>query len=420
MARAELYTAVHEYDLPGGGRALIKPRRHVPLVTLAVAARGGSHNEDAQHAGLSALMARTSIKGTAARTAAQIAEETENMGGSVSPSVSADVLDWELTVPARHFAHGLELLADVAFNAAFPEAEFLVEQKLALADLQQSRDDMYRYPLRLCLQQAFRGHAYGNTFSDIERTMSHATPAVVAEWHQAQVPDRPWVFVVGDVSEAAALQQIEKVIPSPSRSRPRAPSRAPARALWQGGTRAEVTRDKAQSALAIAFPGPDRNDADSYVMQVLSHAVGGLGGRFVEELRSRRSLAYTVALVPFWRWLGGAFVGYLATSPERAPEAREALLAEFARLVEAPLPAADVQRAQRYTIGTRQIRSQTNGAQLADLMYAYMLGEGGRELSEFEERIRAVTPQAIQAAAARYFKPELAVEGMVRGTGAAR
>jgi zinc protease len=179
-------------------------------------------------------------------------------------------------------------------------------------------------------------------------------------------------------------------------------------------------RDKAQSAIAIGFPGPARNDADVHAIQVLANAVGGLGGRFFEELRSKRSLAYTVALMPIVRVLGGMFVGYIATSPEREAEARAGLLEQFELLKQAPLPADDVARAVKYTIGTWQIRYQTNAAQLNDLLQAHLLGEGMAEITEFEAHIRAVTPERIQEVAQHYIRTELAVEGVIRGTGKSR
>ena len=409
--RRKTEAGVHLYALDNGGRAVIKQKSNIPLVTIAIGGRGGVHDEGVANAGVTGLMARTSVKGTATRTAAEIAQAAEEMGGSISPSVSSDVLDWQITVPAKHFERALDLLADVAFHAAFPEKEFEVERKLALSDVQQTRDDMYRYPLRLCMQQAFRNHPYGNTIEAVEQSLTRATAADVSAWHRQQAYAEPWIFVVGDVNPDVAARAVDAVTP-----RAQADSRVGKdQMVWGGPSSHAEQRDKTQTALAIAFPGPPHEDPDVYALHVLSNAVGGLGGRFFEELRSKRSLAYTVSLMPVSRWLGGAFMAYIATSPEREDEARSALLEEFARLSAEPLPEDEIARAQRYTIGTWQIRGQTNSSQLGDLVDAYLLGEGVREITEFEERIRSVTPQRIQAAAQKYFDPSLLVEGIVRG-----
>src|SRR4051794_19700272 len=120
---SELTAGVAAFELVPGVRAVMKRKSNVPLVTISLAVRGGVLAETPASAGITGLMARTSIKGTRTRSATQIAEQAENMGGSVSPSVSADLFDWEITVPARHFRSALELLSDVAFNAAFPAEE---------------------------------------------------------------------------------------------------------------------------------------------------------------------------------------------------------------------------------------------------------------------------------------------------------
>src|SRR5690606_1216165 len=159
----------------------------------------------------------------------------------------------------------------------------------------------------------------------------------------------------------------------------------------------------------------DRNDPERHAAEVLSNVLSGLGARFFEELRSRRSLAYTVAAYPITRPLAGAFVGYIATAPEREEEARQGLLEGFARLREERVTAEELERSKRYTVGAWQIRGQTNAAQLGDLADALLLGRGLAELREFESAIHAVTADAILDLAQRYFDPERVVEGIVRG-----
>ncbi|HSH44545.1 MAG TPA: insulinase family protein, partial [Longimicrobiales bacterium] len=134
-----------------------------------------------------------------------------------------------------------------------------------------------------------------------------------------------------------------------------------------------------------------------------------------EELRSRRSLAYTVSAYPVARRHAGMFVGYIATSPERGDEARGALLDELAGLRGEPPSDDELERAKRYLIGTHQIRTQTNGAQLAELAGALMLGRGMADIREFEARIRAVGRDEVLDAARRWLDPERVAEGAVLG-----
>jgi zinc protease len=409
---------VHFYALDGAGSLVIRPRRSSALVSMAIAVRGGVVDETLEHAGVTAFMARLSIKGSERRSAAQLAEESEALGGVISPSVTSDLVSWSISVPSRHMQHGFDLLADTALHAAFPSEEVERERKIALSDLHQLRDDMHQYPLRLFIQRAFAGHPYGHPLSANEQTTATADAAELQRWHRRVVLENaPCVLVVGDVDPDEAAAAIMGQLPSFSA----AGKLGQRRTDWPvaGACDAEQ-REKAQTALVLGFPGPDRNHPDLYTMQVIANIASGLGGRFFEELRSRRSLAYTVTASPLARRSGGAFVAYIATSPEREHEARAGLLHEFEKLVAKPVLDEELQRAKQYLIGTWQIRRQTNGAQLSDLAHALLLGNGLEELREFTDRINAISAQDVRTAAERYFDPSRLVEAVVRGSMHAR
>ena len=406
------------YALPGGAQVVVKRRSGSPLVSMAIAGRGGVLHESAADAGITGMVARVSLKGTARRSAVQIAEETESLGGSISPAVGSDYFQWGLSLPARHLRAGFDILADVALHPSVPEAELETERKVALSDLEQVRDDMYRYPMHLFFQAAFGNHPYGYALAVVEKALRVHTRERVLEWHHERVRNSElWALFVGDVDPDVAARLAASALEA-HHANGRVPPAAPA---WPASpTEIVELRDKAQSGLVLGFPGPDRNHPDAYALQVLANAVSGLGGRLFDELREKRSLAYTVSAYPVARLQAGAFLAYIATAPEREEEARRALLEEFERMRAVPLEDEELERARRYTIGTWQLRGQTNSAQLADLAAALMLGRGVDELAEFEARIRAVTADDVRAAANRYFDPGRMVQGIVRGTGGGR
>ncbi len=410
---------VHLYRLDNGVRVAIRPRHSTALVSMGVCFRGGVLHEEAAFAGISALMAQTSIKGTASRSAARLAEETESLGGAISPGVSADLLTWSVGLPARHFRHGLELLSDVVLNAQFPEPELEKERQAALSELERLRDDMYRYPYRLFLQTAFADHPYGFTTATAESGLRRLSQDDLIAWHRREVLEgRPWVVVVGQVDPDAAAGLIGAAFAGFS---PGAEARDPGPPAWPGHSLSEVEqRAKAQTAMLIGFPGPTRREPDIYPLQVLANALSGLGGRFFDELREKRSLAYTVSTYPVTRWLAGAFVAYIATSPEKEEEARAAIIDGFARIADEGLWPDELERSKRYTIGAWQIRNQTNGAHLGAIADALLLGNGLQELAELERRIDEVTTADVRNAVRRHFDPDRMVEGIVRGSGGGR
>ncbi|HEX6632274.1 MAG TPA: pitrilysin family protein [Gemmatimonadaceae bacterium] len=406
---------VHVYRTVDGLPLLVWPKPGATITYAGVFVAGGAGEEPRAEAGLTKLLTRTALKGTERRTATQIAEDAELVGASLGGSVSADSFGWSVSVPAPHATAALDLLADVVQHATIPEAAFETERTIALADVAALRDDMYRQPMRLLLEAAYDGHPYGTPASGDEASLAALTADAVRAWHRQRVGGgRVVVGLVGDgdPDQLAALAARHFAGLREGGWEPGTPP------TWPASTaqRAEE-RDKAQTALALAFPGPGRRDPDRFAAELLAGVASGLGGRFFDELRDRQSLAYTVHAHASERILGGLFAAYIATSPEQEAQARDGLLAEFARLREHPVSDEELQRAKTYALGTHAIARESGGSRLGEMVDAWLTGTGLAELAEYETRITALTVADLQSLAVRYFDPERRVEGIVRGTG---
>ena len=172
--------------------------------------------------------------------------------------------------------------------------------------------------------------------------------------------------------------------------------------------------DRAQTALALLFPGPARGDDARYAASMIASVASGLGGRFFDELRDKRSLCYTVNAFASERRVAGVFGAYIATSPQQETAARDGLLSEFRRLREEPVTTEELERAQRYAIGVHAIRQQSGGAVLSDVIDAYLFGSLA-ELVTHDASINAVTVEGMRGVAETYFDPSRRVEGIIRG-----
>jgi zinc protease len=406
---------VRVYRTAGGVPLLVRHVAEAPIAYLGLFALGGATEETAARAGITSLLVRTAVQGTRRRTAQQIAEDAELLGGSLSPSLAGESFGWSISVPTKYAPAALDLLADVAQHATIPDAALETERALAIADLAHLRDDMYRYPMRLLTEAAFRGHPYGIPASGMEESLAAIATDEVREWHRARMLEAPSVFVYvgdGDPDEIAGLAACDlcELRWREGASLPTAP--------WpMEPVVAAESREKAQTALALAFPAPARRDDDRHVADLIAGIASGLGGRFFDELRDKQSLAYTVQAFASERRAGGLFVAYIATSPDKEEVARRGLLAEFAKLRESPVTERELRQAQTYAIGTHAIRQQSGGAVLADIVDAWLLGAGLGELAEYEERVRGVTAEDALRVARRYFDEGRRVEGIVRGVG---
>jgi zinc protease len=180
-----------------------------------------------------------------------------------------------------------------------------------------------------------------------------------------------------------------------------------------------VHRDKAQAALAMAFPGPSRRDADHAAAQVWGAVASGLGGRLFEALRDRRSLAYTVVATAWQKARGGALLTYIATSPEREEEAREQMLVELQRFANEPVAEGELRQAVNYLAGQAEVSRQNGGAVAGEILEAWLAAGTLEELDDPGAPFRAVTAEDVLRVAAS-LDPARRAEGVVRGTGAGR
>ncbi|MCU0648252.1 MAG: insulinase family protein, partial [Gemmatimonadaceae bacterium] len=417
----EVAHGVHVYRTHAGDvPVLVRRVAGTPLVHLGVQARGGVLAEPLGRYGLARATVLAAIKGVPGHDAAQLADAAERLGGPIGTTAGVETIGWTISAPPSRARDAATLLAAVVQEPLLPVETLRTEMRLAQAELDRARDDMGREPQRLLLDAAWGSHAYGRSplgVADALTAMaveSHDDLDVAARaLHEGAIRrGDPVIAVVGDDDPDTLAALVATTFDRLARG----DTGAVGAPEWPMTSRdAAVDREKQQTAIALAFPAPARSSAERYAGVLLGSIASGLGGRFFEELRSKRSLAYTVSATPHDRRLAGCFLAYIATSPARETEAREGLLAEFARLVDAPVHEDELERAQRAVLGARAIGLQGGAARLTQLLDAWSLGRGLVELDDVERRLLAETPASLHAYAQRWFDPARVVTGTVRG-----
>ena len=402
-------------ELPGVD-LLVRRRVGTPTVTLGVY-RVRPAPDPARQAGLGTLVARSAIRGAGDFSAVELADAFEQLGGSVTPSIRSEWLGFEASVLVEHLATAASLL-DLVLRAPRQEDEAIaIERSLLADDARQAADDMFRFPVQLAFHAAFGDTGYGLPLLGSGETVSALTAADVRRWHCDLLgAGRTTVIAVGDVAPEAVADQLAGCFSG------HAAAAAIEFAAAAGGNRPAaprlevLERLKAQTAMAMLFPGPDRRAPDRYAVDIWSTIAGGLGGRLFEALRDRRSLAYTVAAFPWQRRHAGAVLTYIAMAPDREEEARAAMLAELATFRSVAPSEDEVRESVNYLTGLKEVARQSASALVSEILDAWLEGAGLEELADPGAPYRAVTAAAIRAAAERYLDPEGRVEGIVRGT----
>jgi zinc protease len=408
--------------LPGAD-LLVRRKVGVPLAHVGIYVPRLELDPPAQ-AGLGALTARSAVRGAGDLDAAGLAFAMERLGGTLGASAMSDWLGFGTSVLAEHLADAAALVRLVFESPRLDDADVTRERGLMVAEAEQVADDMFRYPFQLAFAEAFGEAGYGLPVAGLPHTLPAITTADVRAWHgRALRAVRPVVIAVGEVEPEQASAELAEVFGGGA---PRPAAGALPALDWLAGTAGEappsrvVPRDKAQAAIAMVFPGVPRRHPDRAAAQVWAAVASGLGGRLFEALRDRRSLAYTVVASAWLKARAGALVTYIATSPEREEEAREAMLRELGRFTQEPVSDAELRQAVNYLAGQAEVSRQSGSAVAAEILEAWVAGAGLVELRDPAAAFRAVTAADIQRVARQLLDPERRAEGVVRGRGAVR
>jgi zinc protease len=407
-------------SLPGAD-LLVRRKTGVPLVHLGIYVPRLELDPPAL-AGLGALTVRSALRGAGDLDAGALAFAFERLGGTLGPSTASDWFGFGTTVLAEHMTEAAGLLDLVYRSPRLGEHDVERERGLMVAEAQQVTDDMFRYPFQLAFAAAFGEEGYGLPVAGLPHTLPAITAADTRAWHARALRDvRPVVIAVGDVEPERASAILAAAFDGAARPREAGPLSA---LDWVAGPGGEppsrvVSRDKAQAAIAMAFPGVARRDPDRATVQVWAAVASGLGGRLFEALRDRRSLAYTVVASAWLKARAGALVTYIATSPEREEEAREEMLRELERFTREPVSGTELRQAVNYLAGQAEVSRQSGSAVASEILEAWVAGSGLHEMEDPAAAFRAVTADDVLRVAAASLDPARRVEGVVRGTGAA-
>src|SRR5262249_3990806 len=154
------------------------------------------------------------------------------------------------------------------------------------------------------------------------------------------------------------------------------------------------------------FPTVGVASNDRYTLTVFANIVSGLGGRFFDAIREKQGLAYTVHTSNAFFLKSGAVFTYTAFSPDKESEVRAALEREIEKVRTAGVTAEEVKKAVAYSIGDHEIHLQSRHSLVLEYARSIFSGAGVQSVAKYSDAIRAVTPEQVKAAAAKYLDPE--------------
>jgi predicted Zn-dependent peptidase len=410
---AETTEDIRETRLANGVRIVTERMPEARSVSLGVWVGVGGRDEPAALAGASHFLEHLVFKGTSTRSARQIAEAIDAVGGEMNAFTNREHTAYYTRLPADRADLGFEILGDVLTDPAFRPPEVDAERHVILEEILMNLDVPEDHVHTLLAEALFPGHPLGREVLGTRETVAAATRDEIADffghWY---LPRNLVVVAAGDLehdrvadafgASLGALEGGER----PERTAP--DTRVEPRAVLDDPTE--------QVHVAMGWRSVDHFDEDRYAFSVANQILGGgMSSRLFQEVREQRGLCYSV-----YSW-GSAYVDagtagiYAGTAPSRVGELLSVIDDEIAKLVASGVTEGELAVAKGYIEGSMVLGLEDSGSRMARLGRSLMARDEIVTVDEQLERIRAVTADDVGEVAARVFGGDraLAVVGHV-------
>lgn len=405
---------INKFELPNGLRLLVKENHRLPFVEIRALFKGGVLAETVQNNGISQLMGKMLLKGTAKRSAEEISAEIESVGGSIDSFGGNNSFGVSVEVLSSDLDKGLELLADVLLNPAFPEGPLEREREIQLAGIKSQRDQLLKSAGMAMRRAMFGDTGYGLDSPGTESSVKSLASGDLKAFHQKfTVPNNCVLAIYGDVKTAAIKEAVEKIF-GKWRAGEKYPVRMQTATHLTEKKRVVETRDKKQGVLLVGFTGSTVYDEDRYALELLQESCSDLGSRLFMRIRDKLGLAYYVGAQNFLGIVPGYFAFYAGTAPEKVDLVEKEILSEVETLRNEGLSAEELKRSKAKIVGQRKIGRQDLGSLAMCTGLDELLGLGFNHGDIDDARLEAVTLEQVKAAARKYLNPEALVISIVR------
>jgi predicted Zn-dependent peptidase len=278
--------------LANGLRVASRPMRSVETIAVGLYAATGSRHEPTQLNGLAHLFEHMVFKGAGGRSAREISELVEDVGGDLNASTDRELTAFHASLLASDLALGVRLLADLIRRPHFEAGHLELEKKVVLQELAEAQDTAADIVFDNLQEAAFPREALGRSVLGSEASIESITVDDLHQWARTQYGSRGLVLVGAGKLDHDALVElaVEAFGDMPEGHAPVAEG-----AQFVGGQRFE-RRKGAQAHIAVAMPAPAWGAPDAYASQLFADVVGGgSSSRLFQQLREEQGLAYSVS-----------------------------------------------------------------------------------------------------------------------------
>jgi predicted Zn-dependent peptidase len=351
--------------LATGLRLITESMPHVRSVSIGVWLTRGSRHESSELGGIAHFVEHMLFKGTGTRSAEDIAQEIDSIGGQLDAFTAKEYASYYIKVLDEHLPMAIDLLSDIVMNPRFDAEDVEKEKKVILEEIKMVEDTPDDLVHELFTQHFWEGHSLGRPILGSKETVESFTPEILRHYFRnAYVASNLIVSAAGNIEHARVRELIERAFAALPASREGYDDTVP-RVVPQVLVRA---KELEQSHVCLGTNSYQQNHPDRYVSYIMNTVLGGsMSSRLFQNVREKRGLAYAVfSGLSAYRDAGNITI-YAGCASEAVPELVDLCVEELRGLKKMPVPDAELRRAKDHLKGSLMLSLENTASRMSHL-----------------------------------------------------
>jgi len=374
----------------------------VRSVSIGVWLTRGSRHESADKSGIAHFVEHMLFKGTATRSAEDIAQAIDSIGGQLDAFTAKEYASYYIKVLDEHLPLAMDILTDIVRNPAFSVEDIEREKKVVVEEIKMVEDTPDDLVHELFTQGFWENHPLGRPILGTRETVESFSAEVLREYFQQAYTARNLIVsAVGNVEHERVRELVEKGFGS-----------LPANGSVLGEHAPQVVpkvlirnKELEQSHLCVGVSSYPQNHDDRYASYLLNTLLGGsMSSRLFQNVREKRGLAYAVFSGLSAYRDAGSFTVYAGCSNDAVGQVIDLVVEELRGVKQTPVPAAELQRAKDHLKGSLMLSLENTASRMSHLARQEIYFDRQFGLDETLQGIERVTAADVQRVASDLFR----------------
>jgi predicted Zn-dependent peptidase len=374
----------------------------VRSISVGVWLTRGSRHESAERGGIAHFVEHMLFKGTATRTAEDIAQAIDSIGGQLDAFTAKEYASYYIKVLDEHLPLALDILSDIVLNPAFSPEDIEREKKVVVEEIKMVEDTPDDLVHELFTQGFWENHPLGRPILGTRETVESFQADLLRDYFRSTyTPRNLIVSAVGNLEHSRVRELVQDrfaaLNPGGESGNEQAPKVVP-KVLIRN-------KELEQSHICLGASSYPQNHDDRYSSYVLNTLLGGsMSSRLFQNVREKRGLAYAVFSGLSAYRDAGSFTVYAGCANEAVGEVIDLIVEELRGVRQSPVPQAELQRAKDHLKGSLMLSLENTASRMSHLARQEIYFDRQFGLDETLQGVERVTAGDVQRVAADLFK----------------